>query len=522
MKFGLRAKVVGASLLIVLLLIGISVFAIINLKNIDLAYSQIANERIGKVTNSFSAQKESLNMAYAARGYMLYGRDEYIDEFEKGHKKFTEHLNSIQGTVRTETGKKLFDDAIVKEKEYYTITHDLLVSKKNGASDSEVQAKLALAAKVSKPITEAAEAFTAFQEKRLREDNAATTSKAQKTIILLAVSSGVAALIGVFISLFLAGWLTRPILAVSEQAKLVASGDLTVDQLKIKTGDELEELSNSFNLMVEYLKNTVTNLKETAGQLAMAAEQISAGTEEAAAASQDQAGQTEKVSTHMQDSAAVMEEISAGTQEMAAGAENATKIALDGEEVVSETLGGMQEISRKVENLKESSEKIKLILTVIGDIADQTNLLSLNAAIEAARAGEQGRGFAVVAEEVRKLAERSAQSTKEIAEIVQEIEKEIVGTVSSAKGGVELTDRANTAFKNIKDIVLEISKAVGEISGGIQQQALSSNELVRTADELNSLISTNASIAEETAAQAGTLSQMSSNLNGLVEKFKLS
>lgn len=522
MRLGLRAKVVGSCLFIVLLLIGISVFAIIELKSIDQGYSLMFTERMEKITKSFVAQKESLNMAYAARGYMLYGKDEYINDFEKGHKGFTEQMNLIQGTVRTDNGKKLLTDSFTREKEYYTVTRDLLISKKNGASESEVQAKLALAAKASRPLTEAVEAFSAFQEKRLREDNAATTSESQRAIILLSVSSGVAALIGVFLSLFLSGWLTRPILAVSKQARLVASGDLTVDQLKIKTGDELEELSNSFNSMVEYLKNIVTNLKETAGQLAMAAEQISAGTEEAAAAGQSQAGQTEKVSTSVQDSAAVLEEISAGTQEMAAGAENASKIALDGEEVVSETLGGMQEISRKVENLNESSEKIKLILTVIGDIADQTNLLSLNAAIEAARAGEQGRGFAVVAEEVRKLAERSAQSTKEIAEIVQEIEKEVAGTVSSAKVGVELTDRANTAFKNIKDIVLEISKAIGEISDGIQRQAASSNELVGAADELNNLISTNASIAEETAAQAGTLSQMASNLNGLVEKFKLS
>lgn len=230
----------------------------------------------------------------------------------------------------------------------------------------------------------------------------------------------------------------------------------------------------------------------------------------------------------MQKTVELVNEIAAALQQMASGARNAaeesdkaSRFAQEGGEAVVQAAEAMNNIKTTVTELGQSSRQIGEIVAMIEEIAEQTNLLALNAAIEAARAGDEGRGFAVVAEEVRKLAERSGQATKEISNLVSGIQGNTVSAVKAVEEGVEIANKAGEALRTIIEVVENTSRLVEDIAQAATRQATNTSDAVRAVETVSSITEETASGAEETAASAEELAGMAQTLRDTIGRFRL-
>jgi PAS domain S-box-containing protein len=314
-----------------------------------------------------------------------------------------------------------------------------------------------------------------------------------------------------------------------------AKGDLTISIKPEKENDDLGKLFHSFNGSVSNIRNMVGNLAEAVHATASASSEISSSTEQMAAGTQEQSAQTGEVATAVEQMTKTIIET---TQNAGAAAENAKKagsIAEEGGNVVKETVAGINQIAvvvsqaaETVKQLGSSSDQIGEIIQVIDDIADQTNLLALNAAIEAARAGEQGRGFAVVADEVRKLAERTTKATKEIANMIKQIQKDTNEAVLSMNKGTEQVEKGKVLANKAGDSLKEIIQASVQVVDDINQVASASEEQSSTAEQISKNIEAISSVTHESAAgiqqvarAAEDLNRLTDNLQNLIGSFKI-
>jgi methyl-accepting chemotaxis protein len=311
-------------------------------------------------------------------------------------------------------------------------------------------------------------------------------------------------------------------------------GDLT-KRLQVESHDELGELAKWFNSFMEKLHKVVLKVAQSAEQVASASEEISATANQSAEGARLQSDQTHQVATAMQEMSATVQQVSENSHRAAESADKAAQAARQGGQVVEETLSTMHSIADstskvavRIVELGRGSERIGKIIAVIDDIADQTNLLALNAAIEAARAGEQGRGFAVVADEVRKLAERTTKATKEIAAMIEAIQGETKNAVQAmeqgnrnVKIGVDKTSASGTALKEIIRMAEEVGQMISQIATAAGQQSSATVEINANLSQISSSVQASASAATQTARACTGLSSLALDLHNLVGQFKL-
>lgn len=318
---------------------------------------------------------------------------------------------------------------------------------------------------------------------------------------------------------------------MSEAASRVAKKDLTV---KITPRSENDVLSKSFGDMVNQLSSMIGQLHGHADDLVTAADRIATSAGQMSTGVQDQADKTNQVTAAIQEMATTIGESTRHATDATSASRNASETANLGGEIVGQTIEGMGEIANMVREsaesigrLAESAEQIDEIVGVIEDIADQTNLLALNAAIEAARAGEQGRGFAVVADEVRKLAERTGQATGEIKTVIGAVQNRTSAAVESMNAGItsvdkgrELADQAGGSLKEILGTSNEVMAMIEQIAAGSEQQAVAAEEISKSVDGISSVTRENAGSAEQMAAAAEELHQQAEDLQEMVNQFQ--
>lgn len=371
-----------------------------------------------------------------------------------------------------------------------------------------------------------------------------------------------AALLIAVIALFISWQIAKPIIALARQADVLATGDLRVD---INTGyyGELGVLDRSLKTMVDNLRAIVQKVQESAGQIASAAQEFSASTEEASksveqmtTAVQDMAKGTSEQAAQSQEMAERISSISSIITMTANKIESATRFSEearehteDGLQIVErqnqkmqENLAAAMNVSEAINDLARQAQEVERILETISSIADQTNLLALNAAIEAARAGEHGRGFAVVADEVRKLAEGSAQATEEIAQIVEKIQMGARGAVAEMDKARQIVDEqkeavsnTNVLFQSIADKIKTVAASLEEIAAGAEKLKADAQSITENIHEVSAVAEENAAGAEEIsasseeqsaaveeiAASANSLASLGQELSQAVSQFKL-
>ena len=368
-----------------------------------------------------------------------------------------------------------------------------------------------------------------FQRVGRESDEAAMQGR--NIISSLLVTSVVLSALFVF---FIVRSITGPIAPLVSVARKIAAGNLDV-QIDHASSDEIGQLSDSFRIMTDNLRDTIKQVTGHAQQVATAANQLHATAVQIAAGAEEVASQTNTVAVAGEEMTATSADIANNCQMAAEGGRRANQAVQVGSDVVNETVKVMGRIAaqvsssaKTVQSLGERSDQIGAIIGTIEDIADQTNLLALNAAIEAARAGEQGRGFAVVADEVRALAERTTRATREIGEMIKSIQTETKGAVVAMEAGVREVEIGTSeaacsgqALQEILNQINNVTMQVNQIATATEEQTATTGEISNNMLQITAVVQQTAKGAEESARSAGQLAQLAEELQQTVGRFKL-
>lgn len=530
----LGPKLIGNFLIVALIAMVIGIFGYFQLHQINTA-------------GTFLYEKNTLAIAYSSEitqyferiagniGYMV--RDNKIG-----------HIKSIdESTKKVEVALKEYKKTLVNEEDE-KIYNQLLAQWSIWMKNVEQTKELAQAGKFSEMYDLQAE-----EGDKLRKDTRAlinkiidikvkaakvtsdkNTAAAKKAGWILIIASIMGAVLAFVLGLIISRSISLPINVLAGQARQVADGDLRVN-IDYRSADEVGVLSEAFRIMTERLRSTIGKVSDTSNQVAASANQLHSTADHIATGAEAVATQAVTVATAGEEMSATSGDIAQNCQMAAEGAQRASQAASDGAEVVDRTVivmgliaSKVQESARTVESLGQRSDQIGAIISTIEDIADQTNLLALNAAIEAARAGEQGRGFAVVADEVRALAERTTRATKEIGEMIKAIQRETKGAVAAMEQGVQQVEsgtmeasKSGEALRDILAQVNDVAMQVNQIATAAEEQTATTSQISSNIMQITEVVQETSQGAHQSATAAAQLNANAEELQRLVKQFIL-
>jgi methyl-accepting chemotaxis protein len=446
----------------------------------------------------------------------------------KNRAAVNELMDNLKKSVATEKGKDLYQAIVDKREPYIKVRDRLIALLKEGRKEEALREHESL-----KPLRDGYLAALKDMDAHVQEqaaiqgEHTRSKSRTERTVII--VLAIIATVISVSIALWNIRSITRPLHLAVDTANKIARGDLT-GEIDVASKDETGQMLTAMKTMSENLKRVIFDIRQASASVASGSSQLSSSSEEITRTMDDQSNRSSQIATSAEEMSQTVIDIAKNASDIAQSSSETAGIARKGAEVVNKSVDEARTIAetvntsaRVMQSLGEKSKQIGEIVSAINDIADQTNLLALNAAIEAARAGEQGRGFAVVADEVRKLAERTAKATSEISQMIGAIQSEVdnavdamnhtnekvtVGLQYSVEAGKQLTaivqsvtslqnmvqeiasatEEMSSTSESISGDIQAVASGAKEISGGASNIAQSSSELARLAGQLKSII----------------------------------
>jgi len=537
LKIGSKMLVGFVSVALIAVVIG--VVGIMNIRKIDAADTLLYEKMtlplayIGEASVKFQRIRVNLRDMIEAHDAATVDKDYEVV------KKLQEEIHAVEEkykeTILTEAGREAFAKYEAGLEDYAKCFEDIYqLSRAN--DDERAIEEMAAYKEKALYVQEELDALTLNKENLAKETADNNTKTANAATLLVIIFTVVGGILAIGLGLFISRQIVNPINAVVNMIKDIAQGegDLT-KRIDVTSEDEVGALGNWFNTFVDKVHDIIAQVASTTAQVSSASQQLSATSEEMASGAEEQTSQTSQVATSVEEMSATVQQVAKNANVAATSAKDSGNTAKKGGEIVQETVNGMNRINGAVSELQtvikalsQGSEKIGNIIGVIDDVADQTNLLALNAAIEAARAGEQGRGFAVVADEVRKLAERTTTSTKEIAEMVKVIQEDTGKAVSSMEtgskevaSGVKLAEQAGVSLKEIVAGVQSMQDMIQQIATAAEEQSAAAEEISSNVESIASVAKQRAAGTQQAASAAQDLSQLSEGLQNLVNQFKL-
>ena len=461
--------------------------------------------------------------------------EKFAESVHNEHKAVAEKLSQLDKIVRLPDQRKVYDQ-VVDEFNAYGNWENKLIALSHEHKEQEAMAVLQSDAykKSTKVIRDG---LTKLQDMKTATSNVKALAgekmgNTAERFMMLLVLVGMAIAAG--LAFFLANSISRPLREAVNISNRMADGDLTVVIGK-RNRDEAGQLLTAMEHMAGKLNVLISRVAQNGGQVAAAVGRFQASSEQIAIGAQDAASRIGSIAVAGEEMTSTSCEISQNCSVAANGSGKANESAASGAAVVQETVDVMNNISEQVKesartvgSLGERSDQIGDIIGTIEDIADQTNLLALNAAIEAARAGEQGRGFAVVADEVRALAERTTKATKEIGLMIKSIQQETKLAVGAMEEGVRQVEsgrdkatRSGSALSDILDQINNVTGQVNQIATAAEEQTSTTREISCSLQQLTEVVNGNASNAQESSRAALDLATLAAELQQLAGQFRL-
>jgi methyl-accepting chemotaxis protein len=553
-NMSLKAKLLGFASILLCLLIISSTYSVYSMNSIGKKLLSVAEENISLMEKVNMTTTHQLEQAVQFERSLHYGNILRIEDtararFSKAKKAFDEGTDGIEAEIRE--AEKLAKDAanhssgdehakyvaVIDALKVIELAHKKFVTHAHSVFHAFSEGKTFQAEELAVKVEHEEEnLYTMLQSlsieiSRFTEESAKrAVAQGQSSVVVLGIISLVSVIIGVVISRIFGAF----IISAIRKATVIASGDLT-QNIEVNSRDEIGELLTAINGMRQKLLDMLSDISDTTEQLSTASEEMSSITTQTSNTIQTQRSETEHVATAMNEMKATIQEVAVNINNTASAANEAREQTLEGRQVVQRSIDQINKLAEQVENssitinnLEQHSEAINTVLDVIKGIADQTNLLALNAAIEAARAGEQGRGFAVVADEVRTLAGRTRQSTDEINEMIEKLQtgsRQAVAVMDQSRdesrSAVEFATQTGSAFASITQAVERINEMSTQIASASEEQGVVAEEINCNVVKINDMSNQTADGASEIAASSQNLAHMATGLRGLVARFNV-